>query len=130
MHHRPVSLARQIALAAGGAVVVVVVSFGFSFLAIERLRTASTDSQNAEAVISVATQLERLIVDMETGERGYVITHETPFLGPWRRASSEAPGVSSHLSRLVADDPPMAALAHRIDLGWKSFLRERALPLV
>jgi signal transduction histidine kinase/CHASE3 domain sensor protein len=130
MHHRPVSLARQIALAAGGAIVVVLVSFGFSFLAIERLRTASSDSQNAEEVISVATQLERLIVDMETGERGYVITHETPFLGPWRRASSEAPGVSAHLSKLVATDPPMATLAHRIDIGWRSFFRRWSLPLV
>src|SRR5258708_3534752 len=111
MHHRPVSLARQIALAAGGAIIVVVVRFGFSFLAIERLRTASDDSRNAEEVISVATQLERLIVDMETGERGYVITHETPFLGPWRRASSEAPGVSAHLSGLVATGPPLAHLA-------------------
>jgi len=107
-----------------------VVGFGASFLAIERLRTASNDSSQAEQVIAAATKLERLVVDMETGERGYVITHETPFLGPWRAASAEAPGVSGRLQQLVSDDRSMEMLAHRIDVGWKAFFHNWSLPLV
>jgi signal transduction histidine kinase len=130
MVRRPVPLATQITFAAAAAVIVVVVGFAASFSAIERLRTASNDSRHAEEVIAAATQLERLVVDMETGERGYVITHETPFLGPWRRASAEAPGVSRRLQQLVSDDPSTERLAQRIDVGWKAFFRKWSLPLV
>jgi signal transduction histidine kinase len=130
MVKRPVPLARQIVLAAGFALLVLSLAFAFFFVAIDRLRTASSDSQRAEDVITTATRMERLVIDLETGERGYVITHERTFLGPWRRASAELPGVSARLQQLVAGHPETVLLAREVDAGWRDFFQRWSLPLV
>jgi signal transduction histidine kinase/CHASE3 domain sensor protein len=130
MPKRPVPLSRQIVLAGGLALLVLAIAFAFFFVAIDRLRTASDQSQHAEEVITTATRMERLVIDLESGERGYVITHERTFLGPWRRASAELPGTSTRLQHLVADDPELESLAKRIDIGWRAFFRQWSLPLV
>jgi len=47
------------------------------------------------------------LLDLETGERGYIITGDTNFLGPFNEAGTNLPGHFENLVRLVHDDPQM-----------------------
>jgi hypothetical protein len=62
----------------------------------------------------VADVLERLVVDVETAQRGYVITHQDRFLEPWRRAQNAFPEQAANLERLVGNDPDQQERARRI----------------
>jgi len=55
-----------------------------------------------------------LLVDMETGERGYLVTGNDVFLQPYREASNAIDSEYQALHRLVADNPPQQAQLERL----------------
>jgi PAS domain S-box-containing protein len=60
---------------------------------------------HSDQVISTARQLQRQIVEMETGLRGYRLTKDRTFLDAYHEAKSKLPEQSDALQRLVADNP-------------------------
>ncbi len=67
----------------GGALLaVVIVAFVVMLVAITNQRDSSDRVQRADDRIALANQLERRIVDIETGQRGFVITGQPRFLEP------------------------------------------------
>jgi signal transduction histidine kinase len=61
--------------------------------------------RHTEEVIVTAEQSRQLAVDMETGQRGFLLTRERRFLEPYDRAVVNLPGVIARLKQLVADNP-------------------------
>jgi CHASE3 domain sensor protein len=43
------------------------------------------------SALAAAIQLERLVIDLETGQRGFVFTGQEQFLQRWRDARSPFP---------------------------------------
>ena len=88
-------------------------------IADQHLRRSASDSRHSEQVVALANQLEKLVLDLETGERGYVITGQDRFLEPYRAAVATMPATVRRLSLLVVGDPVQRArvldLSHRID---------------
>jgi len=62
-----------------------------------------------DQVISQSRRLLKLTVDMETGERGYLVTGNEVFLQPYHDASKVIDSEYLTLSRLVADNPSQQA---------------------
>ena len=77
-----------------------------------------------------ANQLERLVIDLETGQRGFVITGQERFLGPWRAARVAVPGQASTLARLVAGDPAQQRRAQRLRRAVRSYVEDYSVGLV
>ncbi|MBF7143042.1 MULTISPECIES: diguanylate cyclase [Pseudomonas] len=50
--------------------------------------------------------LQSLLVDAETGQRGYVLTGKEPFLQPYFVASAQLPGAIRHLTEIYEDSLP------------------------
>ena len=75
-------------LLAASAALAVVVAGGFAvmLLAIDDLRDDERRARRSQALTVAANQLERLLLDLETGARGYVLTGQEQFLAPWRAA--------------------------------------------
>ena len=73
--------------------------------------TAQWVSHTHEVLEHIAGVLS-LLKDAETGQRGYMITGEEPFLEPYRTGSGEALNVIKELRKLTADNP---AQQKRID---------------
>src|SRR5581483_9051052 len=69
--------------------------------------------------------IEKYVLDLETGSRGYIITGEPSFLQPWTEARRELPIASA---RLLADDSSNSAMA--IDAAWRYYLSTWSIPLV
>ena len=118
-------------LTASGLVVLVVAAvFAVLLGAIGALRGSSRLAEHSDEVIAVANKLEKLVLDTETGARGYVITGQTSFLEPWTAARAAIPGQVARLERLVADNPAQEAKAKAIATAIDSYLSEWEKPLV
>jgi signal transduction histidine kinase/CheY-like chemotaxis protein len=62
------------------------------------------------------------LLDMETGERGYVITGNKDFLGPFNQAENTLPAQFNDLINLIHDDPPMLQLVTQLQADSQASL--------
>src|SRR6266542_3679314 len=79
-------LTGRMVVGSGLLLVVVGVAFAVLLVSVAELRTATRLARHSQEVLVAANQLERLVIDLETGQRGFVITGQERFLGPWRGA--------------------------------------------
>jgi signal transduction histidine kinase len=111
-----------LALIVGGVFVVLLV-------AIDDEQEASDLSRHSQRVLVAANQVERLVVDLETGERGFVLTGEESFLQPWTAAQAALPETTRQLLQLTRV-PSQHARAEGIAAAIDSYLHDYSLPLV
>jgi CHASE3 domain sensor protein len=97
-------LTRRMVVASGLLALVVSAAFAVLLVSVQDLRTSQRLALHSEEVLAAANQLERLVIDVETGQRGFVITGQERFLDPWRDAQRALPGASRRLEQLTADD--------------------------
>jgi signal transduction histidine kinase len=120
---------RRMAVASSLLALVVAVAFAVLILAIVDLRNTAQASRHSQEVIAAATRLERLVVDLETGQRGFLITREERFLEPWTAARSALPDASRNLN-LLAAVPAQDSRARQITQATASYIRDYSVPLV
>jgi signal transduction histidine kinase len=123
LNRRTTVASALLALLVCGVFVVLLVS-------ITQLRGAEAKARQSEQVLVVANGLERQIVDVQTGERGFVISGQESFLEPWNAAQAAFPGQAAELERLVADNPEQVARAERITQEGNSYIQDYSIPLV
>jgi signal transduction histidine kinase len=109
---------------------VIAAAFAVLLSSVADLRASEHRARQSEEVLVEANRLERLVVDLETGQRGFVITGQDRFLQPWREARDALPGEAAALERLVADNPEQHARAQRITQATSSYLHDYSVPLV
>ena len=74
--------------------------------------------------IARAQELLNLVVDMETGQRGYLITGDPVFLEPYHLALDVWRQKVQTLATQVSDNPPQVDRLNRIDDIHKTWLKE------
>jgi signal transduction histidine kinase len=104
--------------------------FGLLFVSVQNLRHDGERARHSDRVLAAANRLERLVLDLETGSRGYVITRQTRFLEPWRAARVAAPREADALAALVRDDPAQERRATAIGRAIDSYVSRYSIPLV
>jgi signal transduction histidine kinase len=112
-----------LALVVGGA-------FTVLLLTIDDLRADAQRNSHSQDVLIAANRLERLVLDLETGERGFILTGQPQFLQPWETARAAFPGLADELQDLVSGDPEKARQAALIARAGAAYLREYSVPLV
>ncbi len=80
------------------------------------------------AIINNARILEKLIVDMETGQRGFLITGDDEFLEPYIQAVNQFDSVLEQQKNLVKDTPHLLALLEKIERELQHWERAAASP--
>jgi signal transduction histidine kinase len=106
-------------------------AFFLLVLAISGLRSSADGASDSEEVLVAANQLERLVVDLETGERGFIITGDASFLQPWYTARAAFPAKAAALERLAAEHGPgQRARAHQIRTATSAYIRDYSLRVV
>jgi signal transduction histidine kinase len=112
-----------LALVVGGA-------FAFVLLTITELRgTTDLRRQTREELVAADT-LERQVIDLETGLRGFVITRDETFLQPANEARAALPLSARTLVRLAAGEPVQHARVLRIVGAVDAYVERYAVPLV
>ncbi|GAB2839845.1 hypothetical protein GCM10027176_49750 [Actinoallomurus bryophytorum] len=106
-------------------------TFLILFGAITRLRDAAALTGRSEEVLASSSRLERLIVDLETGERGYIITKDPTFLTPWETARAAVPQEAAEFRRLGTKiGGEQGKRAGQISSAVTSYLQDFSVPLV
>jgi signal transduction histidine kinase len=96
------------------------------FNAISNQKNAANYAQRAEQAVAASSRLERLVVDMESGVRGYLLTGAGRFLDPYRKALVLYPTASGALIETATTTRTQAmatGIQTRIDSYVNSYLR-------
>ena len=104
--------------------------FAVLFLAITGLRQRSNDARHSQQVIASANQLQTLVIDLETGMRGFAITRKRSFLRPWDRARLQYPRAVDDLVSQTADNPDQHKRALKIKSSINEYFTQYSKPLV
>jgi signal transduction histidine kinase len=123
-------LVGRIALSAVAVAIGLAIVFAVLFLAIVSLRERSVDARHSQQVIATANQLQTLVIDLETGLRGYLITRDDRYLEPWRKAQARYPGAIATLLELTRDNRLQYQRARSIRRAVDAYLRDFSRPLV
>lgn len=111
---KPGGLTRRLIAASGLLALTVGGTFVVLLLAFSDLHGVQRRSNHSREVLIAANGLERLLLDLDTGQRGFLLTHEERFLQPWTDARARFPASAAALLRLVAGDPVAERRAARI----------------
>ena len=115
------------------ASVVIALVVGAAFTILIREIDSLRESQrvpSARITNAVADDLERLVVDLETGVRSFAITGQERLLAPWRQARSVIPAQTRRLSALVVDRPSQARRVRDLKRAIDSYIDDYSVPLV
>jgi signal transduction histidine kinase len=123
-------LASRLLLASGLLALVVGAAFAVLVSAVADLHGSQHQARQSEEILIEANQLERLIIDMETGQRGFLLTGQGDLLQPWQAAQNGFAGQAAKLKRLVESNPQQLQRADRIVQASTSYLRDYSVPLV
>ena len=118
-------------LIAASIVFALLVAFIFVvlILAVSQLRNATDREARAKDRTVAALELEKLVLDMETGARGLVITGKEPLLQPWTNARRQLPHSLVVFKENFAASPErqQAAILDRL---ITAYVRDYSVPLV
>jgi len=110
---------------------VIAAAFVLLALAIEDLRDSESRANRALEVLVAANRLERLTVEVQNSQRGYIITGERAFLQPWHQARSQFPVQAEQLEHLASQgDAGQYQRASQIQAMGAAYLSNYSLPLV
>ena len=123
-------LVARIAFAAIAIGIGLAIVFGVLFLAIAGLRTRSLEARHSQQVIATANQLQTLVIDLETGVRGFAITGDERYLRPWTRAQRLYPDSMANLLRLTRDNAEQHRRAETIQRQIATYLQRYSRRLV
>jgi signal transduction histidine kinase len=118
----------------GGWTAVVSLALGAVFavliFSVIGLRDRSLEARRSQEVIATANRLQTLVVDLESGLRGYVITRKDEQLQPWRDALRLYPNELRSLIRITAENPEQQARARTIGKSIRNYLDVYSVPLI
>ncbi|MGH2921234.1 MAG: ATP-binding protein [Gaiellaceae bacterium] len=126
------SLSLETRLVAASAVLALLVAAAFAILllALSALREANREEAQSRDLTVEALTVQKLVVDVETGLRGYVITGTESFLSPYYAARRELPQSLDRFQRLAADDPAQRRRARDLRTEIGQYLEEYAEPVL
>jgi signal transduction histidine kinase len=126
------TLAGRVLLASSVLAVLVVSAFALLVVALSAFRDATQQEAHAKDVTAAALVLERIVLDLETGLRGLVISKQEQFLRPWTNARDELPEALSHFRALTDEDEDaeQRRRARLIDRQIRAYVTDYSQPLV
>jgi len=123
-------LVTRIALSALSVAIGLAIVFAVLFLAIVSLRQRSLDAKHSQEVIATANGLQTLVIDLETGARGFALTREERYLDPWNTAQALYPREIAALLELTKDNRLQHERALAIKKDIQTYFNDYSLPLV
>ncbi|MEV7085163.1 CHASE3 domain-containing protein [Streptomyces sp. NPDC093085] len=79
---------------------------------------------------STAFQLQRALLDQETGVRGFALTADESFLAPYDQGRTDERRFTARMREIVGSDPDAAADLTRLSEAAVKWRREEAEPLI
>jgi len=126
----PTGLSAAMGIAAAVVAAALATLFALLLVAILSYRHSSTTARHAQQAITSASQLEILVLDLETRLRGFAITNDESALGQWQKERHKYGGQIRNLLRLSADNPAQERRARAIKKAIDAYLDENSFQLL
>ncbi|HEY2435692.1 MAG TPA: response regulator, partial [Solirubrobacteraceae bacterium] len=123
------SLRRAGAVAVGVVLLVIAAVFASMAVGIRSLDRSSDQRHEYTTTLQTVTALERSVVDLETGVRGFLLTGRRFFLQPYLQARAALPFELFQLRAEVEADRPQRARAERLASTIATYERRYAGPI-
>ena len=120
---RVVLISAGVALLLGTALVVLILS-------IIAQRDAAVSAYRSQQALTASSQLEKSLISIENGLRGYVASGQQRFLTPTEAALSAYPEELGRLEALISDDPGQRRRVERIETHIEDYINLWARPLI
>jgi signal transduction histidine kinase len=117
-------------LASVALALVVGAGFAILLLPIQGARNAERRALHSQDVLIAAHGLEQLVLDLEIGQRGFILTRQPQFLMPWQQAREELPQQERALLALVGSDSAQGVRVRKIARAARSYIDDYSVPLV
>jgi signal transduction histidine kinase len=127
---RSLSLGARMLIASAVLALLVAGVFAILIQAVASLNDATDREAHAKDVTAATLRLEKLVLDLETGVRGFIITGNESVLRPWNEARSELDGQIEAVQRLAATNPEQRGRANALATEIRAYVEEYALPIV
>ncbi|HYZ68664.1 MAG TPA: CHASE3 domain-containing protein [Mycobacterium sp.] len=124
-----VGLTTRLFVTTGVLAVIVAAAFGFLLFAMANVSRARAVAAHSVDEISAGRDVRRMLIDMETGQRGFIITGEPSFLQPWEAGRQRVPTTVAKLHD-IADDPGQAVRAQQLEQDAVAYINDYSVPLV
>ncbi|HUK68872.1 MAG TPA: CHASE3 domain-containing protein [Streptosporangiaceae bacterium] len=85
---------------------------------------------HSQDVLIAANGLELQVLDLETEQRGFILTRQMEFLVPWQQAVATLPQEGLALLKLVTGDSAQEARVREIVTAARSYIDDYSVPLV
>ena len=124
-------LTRRTVLASAVLALLVGAVFVVLIRAVTKERDSADQAIRSQEVIAAANRLERLVLDLETGQRGFAITGNERFLEPWLAAREAYPSLADALETATGGGlNGQAEAARRITAAIDAYIAQYSVPLV
>jgi signal transduction histidine kinase len=119
-------------LVVGSALLALLVAaaFGVLVFAVTTLDDATKRERHAKTVTGQTLQLEKLVLDLDTGLRGYVLTGKRDLLAPWTSARRALPAKLRAFQRLASTNPGERKRARTLVDEINQYVQGYAVPVV
>ncbi|MBD2152973.1 CHASE3 domain-containing protein [Leptolyngbya sp. FACHB-16] len=121
LHSSHTSFRRRLTRTIALPIVLLLLFSGISIWQITQLLSALGWVNHTSEVISQANQTQKLLLDMETGFRGYLLTGQQEFLEPYKQANTAIDPTFNQLRKLVSDNPSQAQRVDEISLLFEQW---------
>jgi signal transduction histidine kinase len=131
--HRMKSLSLGLRMIVASAVLAALVAVVFAVFiqAVAELNDATRREAHAKDVTAATLRLEKIVLDLETGVRGFVFTGDDRFLDPWREAREELrSGRLRKFERLASRNPEQRQRVRALTNAIRAYETDYAVPVV
>lgn len=98
----------------GVLLLILLANAGIRHRAMRQVIQANSLVDHTQEVLFEVEHVSNLLVDAETGQRGYLYTHDPRYLGPYNEARGLVPSAIEKLASLTSDNPEEASRVARI----------------
>jgi signal transduction histidine kinase len=130
MSRPPVSLQTRLVAASAVLALLVIGVFVALIVAASAARTATNEEARSKNVTVSALELEKLVLDLETGVRGYVLTGNPDFLQPYTTAKGQLKAAEDRFTARTRDEPQQRARAKQLRASIDQYLEDYTKPVL
>jgi signal transduction histidine kinase len=124
------SLSKRVVAGSALLALFVAVAFGVLLYAVSTLDDATARERHAKELTAQTLQLEKLVLDLDTGLRGFVLTGKSDLLRPWTSAKAALPGKIKAFQRLTSSSSGEQRRAAALVATIHQYVDDYATPVV
>jgi len=128
IHHRGITA--RVVLVTGVMTLILGAAFVLLIVAVRGQRDAGQLALRSQEAITAGSELQKTVITLETGLRGFVGSSNERTLEPWNQGLQQYPGQVRRLAALVSDEPTQQMLVRRIASDIDDYVNLWGKPLL